>query len=210
MYYWHYIASKSVLLTLHSVKKCLIDTIERQKVSYWHYTPVGEKNGTHFWKLCHSPCIFHKRQWDLGFLESIIFCTSFFETNAAVSFSEQSALAVKARPGTSIAKYLRERVWKPPQAIQSSRKQISILVDCQRPVDRDGRQRSTRPPGGSLLTRKDTAFTSVLLLQESTFLSFRQEVVFWQKKILQLLVFYSCKKTTISQRSTVDANKKDY
>ena len=45
-------------------------------------------------------------------------------------------------------------------------------------VDRDGRQRSTRPPGGSLLTRKDTAFTSVLLLQEIYILSFRQEVVF--------------------------------
>ena len=136
------------------------------------WAPVGENNGTHYWKLCHSPCIFHKRQWDLGYLESIIFCTSFFETNAAVSFSEQSALAVKARLGTSIAKYLRERVWKPPQAIQSSRKQISILVDCQRPVDRDGRQRSTRPPGGSLLKRKNTAFTSVLLLQEMYFFEF--------------------------------------
>ena len=105
-------------------------------------------------------------------MESIIFCTSFLETNAAVSFSEQRALAVKATPGTSIAKYLRERAWKPPQAIQSSRKQISILVDCQRPVDRDGRQRSTRPPGGSLLTRKNTAFTSVLLLQEIYFFEF--------------------------------------
>ena len=107
------------------------------------WAPVGENNGTHYWKLCHSPCIFHKRQWDLGFLESINFCTSFFETNAAVSFSAQSALAVKARPGTSIAKYLRERVWKPPQAIQS-----------------------TRPPGVSLLTRKNAAFPNVSLLQE--------------------------------------------
>ena len=33
-------------------------------------------------------------------------------------------------------------------------------------VDRDGRQQSTRPPGVSLLTRKNTAFPNVLLLQE--------------------------------------------
>ena len=33
-------------------------------------------------------------------------------------------------------------------------------------VDRDGQQRSTRPPGGSLLKRKNSAFTSVLPLQE--------------------------------------------
>ena len=35
-----------------------------------------------------------------------------------------------------------------------------------RPPGGNGRRRSTRPPEASLLTRKDTAFPSVLLLQE--------------------------------------------
>ena len=39
------------------------------------------------------------------------------------------------------------------------------------------RQQSTRPPGVSLLTRKDTAFPNVLPLQEINILSCRQEVV---------------------------------
>ena len=72
-------------------------------------------------------------------------------------------------------------------------------------VDRDGRQQSTRPPGVSLLTRKNTAFPNVLLLQEVNILRFRQEVVFWHKKALHLLVFYSCKNSTNFQQSTVDS-----